>query len=95
MPFLFNLLFVLAADWHMAEIGALVTAHAALPFLAQVAIGRALTLCFLGEAMLTLICLISVDRLPLSRALARALCSERRVVAASTPLIANAAQLVR
>src|SRR5271165_6539044 len=32
VPFLFNLLVVLAADWHMAEIGAFVTAHAALPF---------------------------------------------------------------
>ena len=41
-PFLFNLLVALGADWHMAEIGAIVTAHVGLPFPAQVAIGRAL-----------------------------------------------------
>ncbi len=93
VPFLFNLLFVLAADWHMAEIGALVTAHAALPFLAQVAIGRALTLFFLGESMLMLVCLISVDRPPLSRR-SHVLYAVSAVFAASTPLIANTAQLV-
>ena len=93
VPFLFNLLFVLAADWHMAEVGALVTAHAALPFLAQVAIGRALTLFFLGESMLMLICFISVDRPPLSRR-SHVLYALSAIFAASTPLIANAAQLV-
>ena len=31
-PYLFNFLVLLSADWHMAEIGALVTAHAPLPF---------------------------------------------------------------
>ena len=67
VPFLFNLLVTIEADWHMAEIGAFVTAHAPLPFPVQVAIGRALTLWFLGEAMLTLICFVSVNRLPLSR----------------------------
>jgi cyclic beta-1,2-glucan synthetase len=91
--FLFNLLVILAADWHMAEIGAVVTAHAALPFPAQVAIGRALTLFFLGESMLTLICFISVDRPPLSRRL-HVIYAVSAVFAAVTPLIANAAQLV-
>ena len=92
-PFLFNLLVILAADWHMAEIGAFVTAHAALPFPAQAAIGRALTLFFLGESMLTLICFISVDRPPLSRRL-HAIYAVSAIFAAVTPLIANAAQLV-
>ncbi|HXZ17309.1 MAG TPA: hypothetical protein VEH77_15325, partial [Roseiarcus sp.] len=55
VPFLFNVLIVVGADWHMAEIGAAVTLHAALPFPLQVAIGRAITLWLLGEAMLTLI----------------------------------------
>ena len=93
VPFLFNLLLTVGADWHMAEIGGFVTDHAALPFPAQVAIGRALTLWFIGEAMLILITLVSVNRLPLS--------ARRHVVyalsgaaAAATPLIANAAQLV-
>ena len=43
VPFLFNLMLAIGADWHMAELGAAVTAHANLPFPAQVAIGRALT----------------------------------------------------
>src|ERR1700749_4597048 len=66
IPFLFNLLLTVGADWHMAELGATVTAHAALPFPAQVAIGRALTLWFIGEAILTLINWISINRLPRS-----------------------------
>ena len=66
VPFLFNLLMAIGADWHMAELGAIATAHAGLPFPVQVAIGRALTLWFVGEAMLTLINLVSVNRLPRS-----------------------------
>ncbi len=93
VPFLFNLLVTIEADWHMAEIGAFVTAHAPLPFPAQVAIGRALTLWFLGEAVVTLICLVSVNRLPLSRRTHVLLCVSG-AFAAATPLIANAAQLV-
>src|SRR5208283_4518706 len=75
------------------EIGGFVTAHAALPFPAQVAIGRALTLWFLGEALLMLICFISVDRPPLSRR-SHVLYAVSAIFAAATPLIANAAQLV-
>ena len=93
VPFLFNLLLTVGADWHMAEIGGFVTGHAALPFPVQVAIGRALTLWFIGEAMRILITLVSVNRLPLS--------ARRHVVyalsgaaAAASPLVANAAQLV-
>ena len=48
-------LMAIGADWHMAELGAAVTAHANLPFPLQVAIGRALTLWFIGEAILILI----------------------------------------
>ncbi len=93
VPFLFNLLMTVGADWHMAEIGGFVTAHAALPFPAQVAIGRALTLWFIGEAMRILITLVSVNRLPLSarRHLVYALSG---AAAAASPLVANAAQLV-
>ena len=78
IPFLFNLLLAIGADWHMAELGAVVTAHANLPFPAQVAIGRALTLWFIGEAMLILINLISVNLLPRSVAHARCVRVERR-----------------
>jgi cyclic beta-1,2-glucan synthetase len=93
VSFLFNLLVTLAADWHMAEIGALVTVHAALPFPAQVAVGRALTLWFLGEALLTLVSLVSVNRFPRSQR-THALFALSGVVAAATPLFANAAQWV-
>ena len=59
----------------------------------QVAIGRALTLWFVGEAMLTLINLVSVNRLPRS-ARTHGLFALSGAVAAATPLIANAAQWV-
>ena len=78
VPFLFNLLMAIGADWHMAELGAMATARASLPFPAQVAIGRALALWFVGEAMLTMISLVSVNRLPQFGAHARDFCSERR-----------------
>ena len=93
IPFLFNLLLVLGADWHMAEIGAFVTRRAALPFAAQVAIGRGLTLWFLGESVLNLISLASVNRLPRS-ARTHGLFALCGALAAATPLFANAAQLV-
>ncbi|MBV8795584.1 MAG: glycosyl transferase family 36, partial [Hyphomicrobiales bacterium] len=93
VPFLFNLLMTVGADWHMAELGATVTAHAALPFPAQVAIGRALTLWFIGEAILTLINWISVNRLPRS-VRTHALFALSGALAAATPLFANAAQWV-
>ncbi len=93
IPFLFNLLMAVGADWHMAELGAVATAHASLPFPAQVAIGRALTLWFIGEAILVLINWISVNRLPRS-ARTHALFALSGVAAALTPLFANAAQWV-
>src|SRR5271168_457109 len=93
VPFLFNLLMALGADWHMAELGAMATARASLPFPAQVAIGRALALWFVGEAMLTMISLVSVNRLP-SSARTHGIFALSGALAAATPLIANAAQLV-
>jgi cyclic beta-1,2-glucan synthetase len=93
VPFLFNILIVVGADWHMAELGGAVTGHAALPFPAQVAIGRALTLWLLGEAMLTLIVAVSLNRPPRSLRVV-ALFALSGFYAAVTPLIANAAQLV-
>ena len=93
LPFLFNILLVLNADWHMAEIGGFVTAHAAWPFSVQAAIGRALTLWFLGAAMLTLISLISVNRFPRSLR-THAIFALAEIVGAATPFFANGAQLV-
>src|SRR6202041_2174241 len=93
VPFLFNLLLAIGADWHMAELGGALTAHANLPFPAQVAIGRALTLWFIGEAILILISLVSVNMLPRS-ARTHALFALSGAGAAATPLFANAAQWV-
>jgi cyclic beta-1,2-glucan synthetase len=93
VPFLFNLLMAIGADWHMAELGAMATGHAGLPFPVQVAIGRALTLWFVGDAMLTMINLVSVNLLPNS-ARTHGLFALGGGLAAATPLIANAAQMV-
>ncbi len=93
VPFLFNLLITLGADWHMADLGAVVTGGAKLPFPVQAAIGRALILWVIGEAILILINLISVNRLPRS-ARGHALFALSGAVAAATPLVANAAQWV-
>ena len=67
--------------------------HASLPFSAQVAIGRALTLWFIGEAMATLITLASVNRLPRSPR-RHGLFALSGAIAAATPSFANAAQWV-
>ena len=93
IPFLFNLLLAIGADWHMAELGAAVTAHANLPFVAQVGIGRALILWWIGEAIFILISLVSVNRLPRSARM-HALFALSGAVAAATPLFANMAQWV-
>jgi cyclic beta-1,2-glucan synthetase len=93
IPFLFNLLVTVGADWRMAGLGAVVTGGAKLPFPVQVAIGRALILWGIGEAILTLINLVSVNRLPRS-ARAHGLFALSGAVAALSPLVANAAQWV-
>ncbi|HEY1781856.1 MAG TPA: glycosyl transferase family 36 [Roseiarcus sp.] len=90
-PFLFNLLVTVGADWRMAGLGAVVTGGAKLPFPVQVAIGRGLILWGIGEAILTLINLVSVNRLPRS-ARAHGLFALSAAVAALSPLVANAAQ---
>ena len=65
----------------------------ALPFPVQVAIGRAITLWLLGEAMLALIVAVSLNRPPRSLRV-MGLFALSGAFAAVTPLIANAAQLV-
>ena len=92
-PFLFNLLVTAGADWRMAGLSAVVTGGAKLPFPVQVAIGRGLILWGIGEAILTLINWISVNRLPRS-ARAHGLFALSGAVAALSPLVANAAQWV-
>ena len=93
VPYLFNILIVVGADWHMAELGAFVTQRFPAPFPIQVAIGRALTLWVLGEAMLALVVAVSLNRPPRSLRVV-ALFGLGSAYAAFTPLFANAAQLV-
>ena len=61
VPFLFKLVVVLGADWHMAEIGGLVPLLAAFP--AKVFVGRVVVLFIMNEAALQLLSLIGVGRL--------------------------------
>ena len=90
IPFLFKLIVLLGADWHMAEIGGFVGLSA---FPAQTAVGRAVTLFVISEVGLQLLSLVGVDR-PARRLRLHALLLAISVFAALTPLIANAAQAV-
>ena len=90
IPFLFKLVFVLGADWHMAEIGAY-TGLKSVP--AQTLVGRALILFVICEGGLQLLSLVGVNRLS-RRLRLHLLLLVTSVFAAATPLIANAAQLV-
>ena len=91
IPFLFNLVMVMGADWHMQELGAAAGAGA-LPFQGQVLVGRALILFGVGEAMLFAFSLIATGRLTKSKT--HGLMLAAAILAASTPLLANAAQSV-
>src|SRR5271168_474756 len=93
IPFVFNLIVVLGADWHMAEIGAFVTPHVSLPFPWQVFIGRTLTLFVISEAILVALTMIGLNRLPRS-AKGHGVLFISAAIGALTPLIANSAQLV-
>ena len=46
IPFLFNLVVTLGADWHMRELGALLSPDVPRSFQGQVAVGRAVVLLF-------------------------------------------------
>ena len=78
---------------HGRDRRSVVTLQRPCPFPIQVAIGRALTLWLLGEAMLTLIVAVSLNRPPRSLRVV-ALFALSGAYAAFTPLFANAAQLV-
>src|SRR3984957_14297983 len=64
IPFLFNLLVVLGADWHMGELIKFVLPGNMLPFPVQVFIGRTLTLFAISEAGLAVLSYIGVNRMP-------------------------------
>ena len=92
LPFLFNLVLTMGADWHMGELGALVGAGG-LPFQAQVLIGRAIIMFGVGEAMLVAYCLIGMGRVT-TEIKTHALLLGAAILAALAPLLANAAQIV-
>jgi cyclic beta-1,2-glucan synthetase len=92
IPFLFNLVMAMGADWHMQELGALVGAGA-LPFQGQVLVGRALIIFSCSEAMLIAFCLIGTGRVT-TRLPTHGLLLGGAILAAMTPLLANAAQWV-
>jgi cyclic beta-1,2-glucan synthetase len=91
-PFLFNLLMAIAADWHMQELGALLTPGVPLPFQGQVFIGRAVILFIEAEAMLVAFSILRTGRLPLDPKL-HGLLIVVAAFAAATPLLANLAQI--
>src|SRR5579862_5046833 len=61
-PFLFNLTMTIAADWHMQELGALLTLGVSLPFQGQVLAGRVVDLFTVAEAMLLAFSTMRVGR---------------------------------
>ncbi len=93
IPFLFKLILVLGADWHMAELGGLATAGVVRSFPAQVFVGRALLLFCVSEIGLEILSLIGVGRLVRTPKL-HALLLVMAALGALTPLLANFAQNV-
>ena len=92
IPFFFNLLLTLGADWHMAEIASWVLPGADLAFPTKVFIGRTLMLFAVSEIGLGFLSLIGVNRLPRSLKL-HGLLIAGAAIGAATPLIANFAQI--
>ena len=91
LPFLFNGLVVLGADWHMAEIGNFALPGNRLAFPGQVFVGRALLLFGISEIGLGLLSVMTLNRLP-TEAKLHGLILASAALGAATPLIANFAQ---
>ena len=91
VPFLFNLIVTLGADWHMRELGALLSPDIPRSFQGQVAVGRAAVLFFSAEAMVLAYSIIGAGR-PKGSPKLHALALIGAVFGALTPLIANLAQ---
>ncbi len=91
-PFLFNLLMTVAADWHMQELGALLTPGVPLSFQGQVFVGRAVILFVVAEAMLLAFSTMRAGR-PAFDPKLHGLLIVVASLAAATPLLANFAQV--
>lgn len=93
IPFLFNLVMVLGADWHMQELGALLSPDVPRSFQGQVFVGRTALLFVVAEALLLGYSSIATGRATRDVKL-HALMLLGAALAALTPLIANLAQAV-
>jgi cyclic beta-1,2-glucan synthetase len=93
IPFLFNLVMVLGADWHMQELGALLSPDVPGSFQGQVFVGRMAILFAVAEALLFAYSTIATGRPTVDLRL-HALMLLGAALAALTPLIANLAQNV-
>jgi cyclic beta-1,2-glucan synthetase len=91
IPFLFNLVMVLGADWHMQELGALLSPDVPGSFQGQVFVGRMAILFVVAEALLIAYSTIATGR-PTKDLKLHALALLAAALAALTPLIANLAQ---
>jgi cyclic beta-1,2-glucan synthetase len=93
IPFLFNLVMVLGADWHMQELGALLSPDVPRSFQGQAFIGRAALLFVVAEALLLGYSTTATGRATTDLKL-HALMLLGAALAALTPLVANLAQTV-
>ncbi len=93
IPFLFNLVMVLGADWHMQELGALLSPDVPRSFQGQVFVGRMALLFVVAEALLLAYSTIARGR-PTGDLKLHGLMLLGAALAALTPLIANLAQSV-
>jgi cyclic beta-1,2-glucan synthetase len=93
IPFLFNLVMVLGADWHMQELGAWLSPDVPRAFQGQVFIGRMALLFVVAEALLLGYSTIATGRATGDLKL-HALMLLAATLAALTPLVANLAQSV-
>jgi cyclic beta-1,2-glucan synthetase len=93
IPFLFNLVMVLGADWHMQELGALLSPDVPRSFQGQVFVGRMAILFVVAEALLLAYSTVATGR-PTKDLKLQALALLAAALAALTPLVANFAQIV-
>ena len=91
IPFAFNLLITMGADWHMGEIGSFLTPGFNIPFPYKVVIGRAVVLFGVGELFLEVLAVIGAARLETNLRL-HVILLVAAALGAATPMLANTAQ---
>ena len=91
IPFAFNLLITMGADWHMGEIGSFLTPGFNIPVPYKVVIGRAVVLFGVGELFLEVLAVIGAARLETNLRL-HVILLVAAALGAATPMLANTAQ---